>query len=303
MGTNQTMSKIILPLTLLLAVGIGFSLKGYCQTTAHPMQRVSPKTTFMAFDFTAGGQQVADEYLSPIGYGGYHIGGNIIIETPLTQRQPIFLRLSSTFNYSHSLNPAKNSLLTGYMLQLNSESHYKFDLGKGFCLTTGAGIRSHLESRYMPSNVNNQYAGDLRFELTAASQLAYLVPIKKFPATVRFYANIGLIGMSHKLGYTQSYFEKIYHDGGLAHSFWFTYLGNTALSNALLTVDMPLWNICTLRLGYQISPDYLNLANRKFTALRQSVLLGFSFETLWFTGRSAILSSSHRSILFPNTIQ
>lgn len=261
---------------------------------------LQPKTTYIAADISFGGILLEDEYLSPLRYGGTNYGLNLTVEAPLTRRLPLMWRLASALDFANTKNPAGSAITTFYRGELQSEVLYRFNLPYGIRLAAGGGLRTTFGARLHSSNVNNPATIDLKADFTASLLAAYMLPVRAFPATVRLYANFGLLGMGHRLGYGQSYYEKHYLDGGLVKAFNFTHPGNTQYSSLVLAFDLPIVNFCTLRVGYRLDADHSRLNQRITSSVLHGGFVGFSFETHWFTGRKALLSPDRRPVLFPD---
>lgn len=260
---------------------------------------LQPRTTYIGLDGSIGGGVVENTYLSPLRYGGTEYGLHLVIEHPITSYRPLLLRLASDLSYLYSLNPAKNAKLERIRFAALCETHYRFDLPYQIKFSLGGGVRALVGGNYLPSNVNNQASGDMKFDIISSMQLAYMLPVRLFPATLRLYTNCRIVGLAHQVGYNQSYFEMYYLGGGFARSLRFTHLGNAAQASLCFSVDMPIANFCTLRLGYRLDWDKMKLQNRISSSVSHGGFLGFSFDTLWFSGREAVQSLNHRPALFP----
>lgn len=258
------------------------------------------RTTYLAMDLSVGGGVVENSYLTPLRYGGTRYGLHLVVESPLTERHPLFLRLASDLSYLSSVNPSKSALLEQTRYVFQGEAHYIFSLPYSFKLSLGGGLRGLIGGNALPSNVNNTTSFDAKLDLVGSVQLAYMLPLQLFPATFRLYANYGVIGLAHHVGYNQSYFEVDSQDGGLARTLHFTHLGNASQSALLFSIDMPIANCCTLRIGYCLDWDRLYLERRASSVFTQGAFVGFSFDTLWFAGRAAVQSKQHRPVLFSN---
>lgn len=300
---SKTMNRQILNKEFILAIILSCLVifRGYAQNKEHidSLATSLPRTTYIAADISLGGTKILNQFLSPLPYGGMAQGLNILIEAPITKHKPLALRLASSLNYSPTLNPARNARLLQVRLVGQAETLYRFALPSNLGFSIGGGLRVLSGYNTLPANVNNQQTADLKIDLLASGQLSYLLPWRAFPTTFRLYGNAGLLGLAHQLGYNQSYFEMYYAGGGFLKTLHATHWGNSLFASLLFSIDLPIVNFCTLRVGYRLEGDRMTLEGRTSSNFLQGAFLGLSFETLWFMGRKAVLSKEHRPALFP----
>lgn len=288
---------------LLLALIVLFSLPSRQlaaqEETYHFGTKEPERTTYIALDFGLGGLQLANDYLTPLHYGGKFYGLNSTLEAPITKSKPLFLRLATQLAYGATLNPAHNAMMQSVRFSLQGELHYLFTLPYNIHLSFGGGIRTLFGGNLLPQNVNNIADGDFKLDVLAATQVAYRLPIRCFPMQLRLYGSLGIMGIAHQVGYNESYYEMLYLNGGFARSLHFSHWGNSVHGAILFAIDLPISNFITLRLGYSFDTDWQRLQNRSRRLDAHGAFIGFSFETLWFAGREAQQGDGHRAILYP----
>lgn len=255
-------------------------------------------TTYLSFKGGVGGALITDEWLSPLRYGGtsYSLTGEG--EFPLMKDSPWMLRLATDLQYAHVLNPAGNASIDYFRTELIPEVMYRLFLPHGFSLAVGPGICISGGTRSHSRNGNNPISVDAKANLTAAVLVGWRVPSYKWPIAFRLYANINTIGVGNKIGYAESYFEQEFVDKGFIHSALFMHWGNQLQSILAFTVDVPLWNVLTLQLGYKMNADIARISDRKRSGITHMGMVGISFETLWFRGRRAASSDKAAPYLF-----
>lgn len=260
-----------------------------------------PRTTHIAVDGWLGGALLHDAYLSPMKYGGEAFGFNLTIESPLNQKVPLFLRTSMNTDLAKVYNPAKSMMMQLYRMEGTADFLYRFRIREDLSFALGVGTKVYGGVRLHSSNVNNIANKDFYANMGVAALLAYRLPLRKFPAVIRLYSSYSSFGVGYRVGYAQSFYEKEIIDKGFAKALHFTHPGNVFYSTHLLSVDMPILNIITMRVGYRLLLDWSNMQQRVNDIFINSVFIGFSWESLWFNGRKGLISDRRSPVLFGNS--
>lgn len=292
---RNLLSRFLISVGLLALLCQATHLHAQSEGTATP----SVRATYFWADAAIGNMSVQDAYLSPLTYKGRSYSAYLGMEVPFTKKLPLLFMPQASFTFAQTINPTYSAAIHFYRVEAQLDAFYRYDLPYNLKLALGAGLRTTFGSKLHSSNVNNPATIDALASLTANFMIAYMVPCTYFPATISFYNSINLLGMGHRVGYGQSYFEKEYLDGGLYKAFHFTHLGNARYFIGNLAVDLPVWNYITLRVGYRFFSDYSLLSKRINYNFHNSFFVGLSFQTLWFTGRKAVLKKELRPALFP----
>lgn len=258
-----------------------------------------PISTYTAITVGLGGMYNTDQFLSPLPYGGsaYEIG--VHTETPLGTK-PCMIMVDGTFDYSVTLNPARNASMTYYRAEVHPQLMYLWRLPHDIRFSLGPGLRLGGGGRLHSRNGNNPGSIDAKGDLTVSALMTYRLPSEHWPIAIRLGTTCGLLGFANSIGYGQSYYEQEFLAGGVIKSFSFTAPHNTFYCTSQMRVDIPLWNVCTLQLGYRFQYDYTHLKGLERRHIQHIGMLGFSFETLSFVGRKAARGASHRPFLFGN---
>lgn len=258
-----------------------------------------PRSTYTAVTVGMGGMYNQDQYLSPLPYGGKSYSISVHSEVPVGRVPSAWmLMLDGTFDYAFTLNPAGNAGMTYYRGEFHPQAMYRWQLPRGLNLLAGPGIRIGGGGRLHSRNGNNPATLDAKGDLTATVLLAYRIPSETWPVSIRVWTSYGLLGLSSSIGYGQSYYEQQFLAGGALKSLAFTAPHNASYSTTQARIDIPLWNVCTLQLGYRLQYDQLFLNGLVWQHTQHVGLIGFSFESLYFLGRRATTSGLHQSALF-----
>ncbi len=259
-----------------------------------------PISTYTAITIGVGGMYNTDQFLSPLPYGGkaYEIG--LHTEAPFSATLPCMIMVDGAFDYALTLNPARNASMTYYRAELHPQVMYLWSLPYDIKFLLGPGLRLGGGGRLHSRNSNNPGSVDLKGDLTVSALVAYRLPSEHWPIAIRLSTTCGLLGFANSIGYGQSYYEQEFLAGGLMKSFSFTAPHNTFYSTSQMRIDIPLWNVCTLQLGYRLQYDYTQLKGLERRHIQHMGMVGFSFESLSFMGRRAARGASHRPFLFGN---
>lgn len=245
-----------------------------------------------------GGLLLSDEYLSPLDYGGMTVGVRTDNELPLSKRLPLMQHSNGALSYGLTFNPARSAGMHFVRAELHTETLYLWSLPHGIKLAAGPGIRTTFGGRLHTRNGNNPSTIDAKGDLTIGGLLAYRLPNDNWPIAFRLRTAYGVFGVANRLGYGESYYEQEFVREGIVRAAGVTHPFNTHYLNSSLSVDVPLWNVCTLHLGYQWSYDYSRLKERVRSVHSHVGFVGFSFEGLYFRGRNAAKRDTHRTVLF-----
>lgn len=280
----------ILQFYLLLLVG------AIC--TSLSAQNTPSSSSYRAISVGIGGAILSDEYLTPLRYGGSIYGLRWEEEKALKLSLPILLHSDASFAYATVLNPAYTAKMDFIRGEFQTEGLYLWQLPYGVKFATGPGVRLTMGGRLHSRNGNNPATLDAKADLTIGTTIAYRLPFETWPIAFRWRVTYGLIGLSNHLAYGESYYEREFIRNGVARSFLFTHPFNQNYFATRMTIDIPLWNLCTLHVGYQWSYDKSSLKRRIRSAESHMAFIGFSLEQLTFKGRKAMRNETHRTLLF-----
>lgn len=258
-----------------------------------PKRLFSSHTTVAA---TVGGIVLQDEYLSSLRYGGMVYGVELTEELPLFPQWMLFLE--GSFQRANTYNPARTALNAFMRGHTSVAGLYRWVLPHHFSIATGPSLM--ISGRYISNsrNTNNIISVGAGLDAGVAFMLGYRVPSPKWPLSIRMKGALALLGLTHHIGYAESYYEQAFHQEGIARSLRITHPLNNRRSHLRLGVEVPLWHVCTLQVGYRWDWEHSTYGQRRRSLLLQQATLGFSWDFLRFTGRKGALSSLERETFF-----
>ncbi|MDO4721940.1 hypothetical protein [Porphyromonas circumdentaria] len=261
-------------------------------------QNLPLTSTYNATSLGIGGVILSDEYLTPLRYGGTIYNLRTEQEKSLTCSFPSLLHLDASISYASTLNPAYTAKMDFVRGELQAEGLYIWALPYGIKLAAGPGLRLTLGGRLHSRNGNNPGTLDAKSDLTIGAILAYRLPFEQWPIAIRLHTSYGVLGLSNHLEYGASYYEQEFVRNGIIRAFHLTHPFNQNYLSTRFSLDIPLWEICTLHLGYQWSFDRSSLKHRIRSMQGHIGFIGFSIERLSFWGRRAMHSDTHKTLLF-----
>lgn len=198
--------------------------------------------------FGAGCANHLDTYLSPMEYDGVN---GIFVKGRERRLSAAKAKLSFHSNFqgtfTHTENPARSAEEWGGFVAYNAGWLYNWHLAPSLTVGAGGAAGTDLGFLYNPRNSNNPAQGYLSVELAAALRASYDIKLRRLPMSLRYEAQLPVIGTMFSPQYGQSYYEM--YTGNRDHNVCFTYPGNALSYKGLLSVDF-VFKRTTLRAGY-----------------------------------------------------
>ena len=249
-----------------------FSQEDSLRTTRYVMR------SFLA---GAGRANVFDTYLSPLEYQGPEVrilfenmrmtglmGGNV-------SAQHVFQA-----DFSYTKNPAQTARMYTGMINWTYALHYQFRLNERLKILAGPQLDLNGGCIYNNRNSNNPAQAKAYGSIGVSGMVIYKMRIKDYPLTVRYQANLPLLGAMFSPEYGESYYE-IFSRGNRSGVVPFTSIHNKQAMKNYLTVDFPIGKF-TFRAGYLNSLYYLNVNGIRSHILSNSFVIGFVKEFVVF---------------------
>lgn len=201
-----------------------------------------------AYEFEIGSSHLADTYLSPLKYVGWHVAFQYerlqaMKFSPENWRQQ--LHVGAEFNQGD--NPAKNSNLLYGNINLTWGMLHVWPLTQTISIAAGGSAGGNIGCVYTSRNGNNPVAvkADLTVNLTGYA--TWKVLLWRLPVMLRWQTTLPLAGAFFSPEYDELYYE-IYlgNHSGLAHFAW---PGNHFRWNNLVTADLDV-SYTRLRVGF-----------------------------------------------------
>ena len=221
----------------------------------------------------AGYTNMFDAYLSPLHYGGAHVGlmsENFSQTTMTTGRwfaQSLFVL------HGDYATPASGSGLTiGGMADYSYTYYYKASAKEGWTLYVGPQAQLRIGGIYNLRNSNNPAQLKLGANLAVSAIAKYAFAWRNVPMNVRLQTDLPMLGVAFGPDYGQSYYEIFYlgQSEGCVH---LTSLHNNLSLRANLCYDIQL-HACTLRVTLANDLYQWTLGKQHYRMFTHSVMLG-----------------------------
>lgn len=233
----------------------------------------------------AGHNNTFETYLSPLEYEGPEVrfayetmrmtrlmGGNVSAQNLLQ------LHASYTENISQTNHTYEGLVNWSYAL------HYQFRPAKGLKILVGPMLDLNAGVVYNRRNSNNPAQAKVYGGLGASGMLIYRFRIKNYPLTMRWQANLPLLGVMFSPEFGESYYE-IFSLGNGGRNAVFTSLHNNPSLRQLLTLDFPVGNT-VMRVGYVCDLQQAKVNHLKSHTYSHDFLIGVVRHLYLMRGKS-----------------
>lgn len=238
---------------------------------------VRPVTS--SYMIEAGSSQLADTYITPLFYDGWH--GALSYERNQAMKfAPAHwsMQLMARATFDRAQNPARNAAMLNAEAELRWAMQRRWNLPiKGLRVGIGPAIDARGGVLYLSRNGNNPASAKGAITIDALGFASYRLTVGKLPITLRYQADLPIVGAFFSPDYGQLYYEIWLgeHKGLVRAAVWGEYF---RLDN-LLTADLHFGGT-TLRLGYHndvISTKTRGIISRRVT---HAFVLGIVTEWL-----------------------
>lgn len=235
----------------------------------------------------AGSAHLADTYLTPLHYSGWHAGLSYEhLQAMKFSPRKWMMRLRLGLSFDRTQNPARNAAMMGAYVDASWGMLRKFSVIEHLTLAVGPELAVNAGCLYLSRNGNNPASAKAAVTLNAAALAAYRMNIGRLPVTFSFQPSLACLGAFFSPDYGQLYYQIYLGErSGLAHCAWW---GNYFAMDNRLGADLHL-GATTLHLGYHntlLSTKVNNLVANSFT---HSFSLGVTLD--WFALRRGELNN------------
>ena len=245
------------------------------QATRHVMRSVM---------IGAGHNNTFETYLSPLEYEGPEV--RFAYETMRMTRlidgnvsaQNLF-----QLHASYTENISQTNHTYGGLVNWSYALHYQFRPAKGLKILFGPMLDLNAGVVYNRRNSNNPAQAKAYGGLGASGMLIYRFRIKNYPLTVRWQANLPLLGVMFSPEFGESYYE-IFSLGNGGRNVVFTSLHNNPSLRQLLTLDFPVGNT-VMRVGYVCDLQQAKVNNLKSHTYSHDFMIGVVRNLYLFHGK------------------
>ena len=245
------------------------------QATRHVMRSVM---------IGAGHNNTFETYLSPLEYEGPEV--RFAYETMrMTRLMDGNVSAQNLFQLhaSYTENISQTNHTYGGLVNWNYALHYQFRPAKGLKILFGPMIDLNAGVVYNRRNSNNPAQAKAYGGLGASGMLIYRFRIKNYPLTVRWQANLPLLGVMFSPEFGESYYE-IFSLGNGGRNVVFTSLHNNPSLRQLLTLDFPVGNT-VMRVGYVCDLQQAKVNNLKSHTYSHDFMIGVVRNLYLFHGK------------------
>lgn len=250
-----------------------------------------PDTTLLrpvlsAYTIQAGSSHLADTYLSPLKFNGWHTGiGYERMQAMKFNPQKWVMQMKFNLNVDNATATYSTSNLWYAGLDFSWSMMHRWKLPYNITLAAGGAARLDLGCVYNSRNGNNPASAKAALTVDVTGFAAWNYKICNLPFTLRYQPSIPLTGAFFAPDYGELYYE-IYlgNHKNLAHCAWW---GNYFRMDNLLTLDLH-FGSTSLRLGYSgniLSTKINHTVTNKFT---NSFLIGIAGEWISINPRKGI---------------
>ena len=234
------------------------------QATRHVMRSVM---------IGAGHNNTFETYLSPLEYEGPEV--RFAYETMrMTRLMDGNVSVQNLFQLhaSYTENISQTNHTYGGLVNWSYALHYQFRPAKGLKILFGPMLDLNAGVVYNRRNSNNPAQAKAYGGLGASGMLIYRFRIKNYPLTVRWQANLPLLGVMFSPEFGESYYE-IFSLGNGGRNVVFTSLHNNPSLRQLLTLDFPVGNT-VMRVGYVCDLQQAKVNNLKSHTYSHDFMIG-----------------------------
>ena len=216
-----------------------------------------------------------ETYLSPLEYTGTE--GRFLYESRRMTRMMggrVSVRHAVEGNFSVAHNPTHDASYLSGDLDWQNAWHYNLSPARGLTLLLGAGTCLSVGAIYNTRNGNNPAQGKLSGDVDASAAASYSFSLFGIPLTARYQIDMPLLGLMFSPQYGQSYYE-IFSLGHHKHNVCVTWPGNAPTFRNLLTLDVPIRRVGTIRLGWRADIRQSKVNDLKSHAWSSLFMLGY----------------------------
>lgn len=245
------------------------------QATRHVMRSVM---------IGAGHNNTFETYLSPLEYEGPEM--RFAYETMrMTRLMDGNVSAQNLFQLhaSYTENISQTNHTYGGLVNWSYALHYQFRPAKGLKILFGPMLDLNAGVVYNRRNSNNPAQAKAYGGLGASGMLIYRFRIKNYPLTVRWQANLPLLGVMFSPEFGESYYE-IFSLGNGGRNVVFTSLHNNPSLRQLLTLDFPVGNT-VMRVGYVCDLQQAKVNNLKSHTYSHDFMIGVVRNLYLFHGK------------------
>lgn len=269
---------------IMLLIALGSFLSVGAQEDSLRATRYVMRSTL----FGIGHSNVFETYLSPLEYTGTEVR---FLHESMRMTRLLGGKVSGQsliqVNASYNKNISQTAEMYAGLVNWSYALHYQFRMNNDkLKILVGPMLDLNGGVVYNRRNSNNPAQAKAYGGLGASGMLIYKFRIARYPLTVRYQANLPLLGVMFSPEYGESYYE-IFSLGNGGRNVVFTSLHNNPSLRQMVTLDFPIRNV-TMRVGYVCDIQQSKVNNLKSHAYSHDFMIGFVRNLYLLRGKNRI---------------
>lgn len=269
---------------IMLLIALGTFLSVGAQEDSLRATRYVMRSTL----FGVGHSNVFETYLSPLEYTGTEVR---FLHESMRMTRLLGGKVSGQsliqVNASYNKNISQTAEMYAGLVNWSYALHYQFRMNDDkLKILVGPMLDLNGGVVYNRRNSNNPAQAKAYGGLGASGMLIYKFRIARYPLTVRYQANLPLLGVMFSPEYGESYYE-IFSLGNGGRNVLFTSLHNNPSLRQIVTLDFPIRNV-TMRVGYVCDIQQSKVNNLKSHAYSHDFMIGFVRNLYLLRGKNRI---------------
>lgn len=269
---------------IMLLIALGTFLSVGAQEDSLRATRYVMRSTL----FGVGHSNIFETYLSPLEYTGTEVR---FLHESMRMTRLLGGKVSGQsliqVNASYNKNISQTAEMYAGLVNWSYALHYQFRMNDDkLKILVGPMLDLNGGVVYNRRNSNNPAQAKAYGGLGASGMLIYKFRIARYPLTVRYQANLPLLGVMFSPEYGESYYE-IFSLGNGGRNVVFTSLHNNPSLRQMVTLDFPIHNV-TMRVGYVCDIQQSKVNNLKSHAYSHNFMIGFVRNLYLLRGKNRI---------------
>lgn len=269
---------------IMLLIALGTFLSVGAQEDSLRATRYVMRSTL----FGVGHSNIFETYLSPLEYTGTEVR---FLHESMRMTRLLGGKVSGQsliqVNASYNKNISQTAEMYAGLVNWSYALHYQFRMNDDkLKILVGPMLDLNGGVVYNRRNSNNPAQAKAYGGLGASGMLIYKFHIVRYPLTVRYQANLPLLGVMFSPEYGESYYE-IFSLGNGGRNVVFTSLHNNPSLRQMVTLDFPIRNV-TMRVGYVCDIQQSKVNNLKSHAYSHDFMIGFVRNLYLLRGKNRI---------------
>lgn len=269
---------------IMLLIALGTFLSVGAQEDSLRATRYVMRSTL----FGVGHSNIFETYLSPLEYTGTEVR---FLHESMRMTRLLGGKVSGQsliqVNASYNKNISQTAEMYAGLVNWSYALHYQFRMNDDkLKILVGPMLDLNGGVVYNRRNSNNPAQAKAYGGLGASGMLIYKFRIARYPLTVRYQANLPLLGVMFSPEYGESYYE-IFSLGNDGRNVVFTSLHNNPSLRQMVTLDFPIRNV-TMRVGYVCDIQQSKVNNLKSHAYSHDFMIGFVRNLYLLRGKNRI---------------